>query len=101
MWLPAHPKPNWGIEAPLFFFKGEIRMKKSLVSTLALAFVAIVLVAFMFVMNTGVFTVHTNAITGTTIHLVAHADTHTLGDASHHLPREDTLAKILTFAHPI
>ena len=39
-------------------------MKKSLVSTLALTFVAIVLVAIMFVMNSGVFAVHANSNTG-------------------------------------
>ncbi len=76
-------------------------MKKSLVSTLALTFVAIVLVAIMFVMNSGVFAVHANTNTGTIIHVVEHAVTDTVGDADHGVPSPDALGNVLAFHNPV
>jgi allene oxide cyclase len=72
-------------------------MKKSLVSAVALTLVAIILVAVMFVMNSGVFAVHANT-SGTVIHVVEHAITDTVGDVP---PAGDSLGDQLAFHNPV
>ena len=72
-------------------------MKKSLVSAVALTLVAIVLVAVMFVVNSGVFAVHANT-SGTVIHVVEHVITDTVGDVP---PAGDSLGDQLAFHNPV
>jgi allene oxide cyclase len=74
-------------------------MKKSLIPTGVISLVVLGLVVAMFVMNTGVFSVHANS--NFNIHVVEHAVTDTVGDADNGTPSPDALGNVLAFHNPV
>lgn len=76
-------------------------MKKSLVSTAAIALVALLLAAAVFAFNSRMFAAHANSDSDTIIHVVEHAITDTVGDADHGLPAPDALGNVLAFHNPV
>lgn len=76
-------------------------MKKSLILTAALAFVVLLLIVAMFVLNSNVFTARASTNNALNIHVVEHAITDTVGDADHGKPSPDALGNVLAFHNPV
>ncbi len=76
-------------------------MKKSFISTGAIAIVALTLIVAMFAINAGVFSAHASSKNVLRIHVIEHAITDTVGDMDHGIPSPDALGNVLAFHNPV